>query len=123
MSDEELEKLIALAKSGEGTAEPVSDVEEFVLAKGIKEGDTKIIPYQVWMEYVKWARKPVGRRIFFRQFRKLFKPHRWGTKRFYKLDPSAFDMSKDAYWKMRAAIREERAGRKKYGRGKKEDEI
>ena len=123
MSDEELEKLLALASGEEGAAEPVGPVEEFVLAKGIKEGDTKVIPYQVWTEYVKWARQPIGRRTFFREFKKLFKQYRWGEKRFYKLNSEPFDWSEDAYWKLRAAIRESRANRKRYGRGKKEDEI
>lgn len=123
MSNEDLEKLLALARSESGSAETVNAVEEFVIAKGIKEGDTKIIPYQVWTEYVKWARKPIPKRTFFTEFKKLFKQRRWGDKRFYTLNPEPFDLSKDAYWKLRAVIREERAGRKKYGRGKKEEEI
>jgi len=116
--DDELKRLLEIVESGQEQEKPVSDVEYFILSRGIKPGNTRIGAYQFWYTYREFTENPVPQRVFFVEIKKMFKQHRHEFHRFYLLNPEPFDLTKDTYFKVRAELRLRNEQRKKNGKNK-----
>lgn len=100
MEDEELEKLIALARTPPTKLEEkiaqlaqkqLPEAHRFALAKNIQEGNKKITYKQIYYLYQLWAGpQAIPINAFGRQFAKLFRRRRDKDGSFYKLDPTPF---------------------------------
>lgn len=128
-SAEELQKLLELAVSEgpEGEDALLSDVERFILLKGIKPGTALVPAAFIWLMYKEFLGNPEmthDQGWFFRSFSKRFQRKRWGHTRYYLLDPEPFDLSLDTYWRARADWRvdKERYRNERERRRKEEDE-
>jgi hypothetical protein len=92
----------------------LSEAHTFVLSNNIRHGDGKILAEMIYQKYKEWKKKDFqNRTIFFKDFKKIFKQKRTTDGSIYYLDPESFDLSEDAYWKMRKSVRNERAQKKK----------
>lgn len=109
--DKELELLLNIVTSDNTEVKPQNEAELFVAALGIKAGNTKIINPQIWYVYNKWTDKPIIRDTFFKQFKKLFKFGRNESYRYFYLDPTPFDLSKEEYFRVKAFLRQEKKKR------------
>ncbi len=95
------------------TEERASDCAKFIYANEIKHGDAKIPASLVYYTYKMWKgfqRSYIPRAHFFREFSKLFESVRMSDGVYYLLDPKPFDLSREAYFLMKA---DQRAKRKK----------
>jgi hypothetical protein len=111
----EIEKLIAIAQQKPAKGEEpieLGSVRQWIIACNIKPGDHVISPREVWFAYSKWATDPLNFPTFCKEFKKLFEQHRGRGSHanlpYYLVDPSAFDLSLDNLWEMRAKVREQR---------------
>jgi hypothetical protein len=124
---DELDKLIELAKQppakGEETDPNMGSVQQWLIACNIKHGEHVITPTEMFMYYKRWAKRPLTFWMFTRQLKKLMPQHRGrgnnGSNSFYLVDPSAFDLSLDTVWEMRAQVRAERKKRRDKHNAKK----
>lgn len=123
-SKEELDDLLKLVESEPNapTEKEYSDVEQFIYELNIRAGETAIPLYLVFYTYQNWSRqsKPLTKVQFGKEFRKFFTQHHLGVKAAavgYYLDPTPFDMSLDAYWKIQKIKRQKEVDKwkKNYG--------
>jgi hypothetical protein len=82
-------------------------VEKWVIDHGVREGTYKADCLLIYHTYATTAKRPLGYREFFKQFNQLF-TQRKSTFRYYRLDPTPFDTSKEMYFKLRAEFRKMR---------------
>ena len=125
------EELLALANQEVAVAKPttrnLTEVNTFIQAFKIREGEDKIESYMLYQLYLDWKklqkkgkRKPVHRIKFLKDFALFFKRYKrkhLGNRmtNHYKLDKTCFNLfTKDdmqaLFWKSRATLRKERVG-------------
>lgn len=97
---EDLIEALSEAKSNRGIQKHKSSVTRFIKQWGIKEGKDRVPTYVIFYTYrIKWQgdKRPnkVKRVPFFREFTKHFKQVRTGKQRYYLLDSSQFDLSRE----------------------------
>lgn len=114
LTEQELQKLIEAAQgeSHPGDDPDMNEAERWVLATGVKAGDTRVESYHVWYTYRKWTPKPLTLVQFTQQFSKIFPTQKGTTGKYYNLDPAPFDFSMDTKFKMNKELRERRARHK-----------
>lgn len=112
--DKDLEQLIAIAqqKPEEGETE-LSEVERFVIAHGIKEGEEKVLSFRAWYLYYNWSPAPITIKMFNKGMCKLFKRQQCNRSsyRFFLLNPEPFEGIPKTYTNIRDRMRDERKER------------
>lgn len=116
-SDKELQELLELAKSKPTVdeSERIDEIEEFILANGIRPSTKEWIESQpIYWYYRKWCIanniKFKGRLPFNKMFRKRFntKMSNTGFTAYGIEDSMRFKLSQDEWFKMRKQFRDER---------------
>lgn len=105
-----LEELFKIAtESSEAVVmDKLSEAAKFIYDIGIKHGDAKIPAQVIYFEYKNWkgwSNKKQAKAAFFKDFAKYFDSHRTKDGITYLLDPKPFDLSPEAYWRMRSELR------------------
>lgn len=113
-----VEDLVALAAGAkpEDIVEKISEAAKFIYDLNIKHGDTKVpaqVIYHTYKHWKGWDQKRQAKPLFFRDFGKYFPKHRTGDGMCYLLNPKPFDLSSEAYWLIRAELRNEKAKKNK----------
>lgn len=116
----DIERLIEIATSKDAPeGEELSEIDRFILAMGIKEGNAKVHCPFLYKAYEKWAgRKRLSRMVFYTEFKKRFQQRCWNGYRFYFLDPAPFDLSEDARLEIVEERRKRRSGQKRKNKKK-----
>lgn len=85
---------------------PLTEAHRFALHNGIKAGTHKIRSALIYEYYKKWkeGKNLQSKTRFFSDFGKLFEKWQNANYVYYKLDPTSFQLSDDAYEKIRDAI-------------------
>ncbi len=110
--------LVSLLKGAdeEVVMEKISEAAKFIYDLKIKHGDTKVpaqVIYHTYKHWRGWNQKRQSKPLFFRDFSKYFTAHRTGDGMCYLLNPKPFDLSDEAYWLIRAELRNEKAKKHK----------
>lgn len=101
---DELLKIIEDAKAKTVEVRPSKkgqvQVDKFISDLKLQRGSDKIPTYVIFYHYrVKWdginRSNKLNKIVFFRIFSKLFNPYRIGKQRYYLLDKSSFDISRE----------------------------
>jgi hypothetical protein len=99
MSDTELEELLSIvgALPPEETINKSSDnsVYNYILNRGIKEGQSAIPVGIVYNDYEARTKQPLAKIQFSREFNKYFKSKRSGSFRYYSISPSSLGLPED----------------------------
>jgi hypothetical protein len=107
-----IEELIKLAQA-DTTNDRISDVGEFILECQLVPTEKALVESMiVYWTYIKWCKGkgivPLGRNSFHKEFKTRFKDvQRPNGKRYY-IESAALTISKDEWWRMRKALRNER---------------
>lgn len=116
------EDLIALASGADPkeVVDKISEAARFIYDLNIKHGDTKVpaeVVYHTYKHWNGWNQKRQSKGLFFRDFKKYFEPYRTTHGMVYHLNPKPFDLSKEAYFLIRAEIRNEKTKKNKKSQG------
>lgn len=106
MSDKTLEELLSLVNEAEQKQERFvknrdeNSVNRFISDLNIKTGLERIPTFVIFYTYKKiWYNKvkdkKVNKIVFFRAFNKMFTQFRTNKQRYYLLDPSPFDLTRE----------------------------
>jgi hypothetical protein len=100
LSAKEIEELLKIAELDvpEEVFQEYSDVEDFIVSLGIKEGRDKVMWWKVYEAYEKWSdgKPKLNPRAFAVFFRKNFRQLREsGDGGYYRLDGKPFDLRPD----------------------------
>lgn len=102
LADEELE-LIAKTKVDlkENDDHSVNDAHKFIIHFEVKEGDTRVPSFMIYERYAQWKEslglKPQHKNMFLKDWAKFFKGYKDPYFKYYKLDPTPFDLSTEAF--------------------------
>jgi hypothetical protein len=115
LKDLDLEKLLELAKQNDKQAvqyDTMNDADKFIYYCSVKEGQDKVMAVIIYDAYVNWKggkKNALPMHMFFRYFSKSFTSRRGWSGRYYMLDSTPFNNTKEAFLK----------ARKKYARKKR----
>jgi len=120
LSDSEIQELMRIAESGkdsdEAPVQPISHVEQWIIANDVKAGDTPVSAIQLWYHYVDWCKghRTTTQNTFYKTIRTIFADRYNNTRdrRYYLLDPTPFDMTKEGQLNINFRLRAEREARK-----------
>ena len=116
--DEDIEKLLELAKDQPAKPKPIKanpEIDSFIAECKVTSGSKKIPSYIVYYQYVIWKKnyRLVSRAKFLAYFRTKFEKVQTDDGIGYRLNPKGFDLTPQGFFKARALYRKEKDERAK----------
>lgn len=110
VSDDDLVALALGEVKQDQVIQKVSKAAKFILHNRVKHGDTKIPAMLLYFTYINWQDGLADhKRKFLEDFSNYFPKHVDAEGPYFLLNSDPFDLSKEAYWNMRAYWRRKKS--------------